>query len=311
MHQSDIPGKLPIPFASSAAGGYIRAIPTSSLIGVTDGAASLTDGFVPLNATPIGAGGVPPDIKDMNGILFEVSGWSRWQAAGGPVSFDAGFAAAIGGYPQGAFLQSPASPGVFYVSTADSNATDPEGVGAANWITVVPVPATNAEVAAGALATKFVTPASLAFLRASSAEILAGTSPSKLLSPSSFFAARASSADVLTGTDDHRYLTALAAAAANTTPGVLRFPGGAMLQYGSASASGGEGARTVTLPTPFPNAFFCAVVTPINTSGSTSSPNDMWAQWTPAPGDLAQLHWVAQSTGGNSTQGVSFIAIGN
>jgi hypothetical protein len=254
MHSTDIPAKLPIPFGNAASGGYIRSIPVASQIGVTDGAASLTDGFVPLNATPIGAGGVPPDIKDMNGILFEVSGWARWQSAGGPVFFDGAFAALIGGYPKGGVVQSATTPGVFYVSTADSNSTDPEGVGAANWTLVVPAPASNAETAAGALTTKFVTPAGLASLRALSADIIAGTSPSLFMTPTAFYGARATPSDVQAGTDDHKYLTAyglLQGLTADANHIIL--PGGLMLQWGKdRTVTNTTGvAHTVTYPHAF------------------------------------------------------------
>lgn len=257
MHSADIPGKLPIPFANSAGGGYIRSIPQASQIGITDGAASLTDGFVPLNATPIGAGGVPPDIKDMNGILFEISGWARWVAAGGPVTFDAGFAAAIGGYPLGGVVQSSVSAGVFYVSTVDDNLTDPEGVGAAGWHLVVPVAADNAAVAAGADAAKFVTPAGLASLRASSADIIAGTSPSKLLTPLGFYGARASSAEVNAGTDDHKYVTPAALAGVSkllATNGYVKRSDGLIEQWGQANSGSDGWSASYSFPIAFPNA---------------------------------------------------------
>jgi len=132
MQASDVPLKLPIPFANGAGGAYIRTIPVASQIGITDGAASLTDGFPPLTATPVGAGGVPPSIEDMNGILEEISAWSRWQAAGGPVTYDAAFQAAIGGYPRGAMVMSTVTFGKLYLSTADNNTTNPDA-GGAGW----------------------------------------------------------------------------------------------------------------------------------------------------------------------------------
>ncbi|KAA1174648.1 hypothetical protein FP026_29625, partial [Rhizobium tropici] len=73
MKASDIPVKFPIPFAASAGGGYIRAIPQASQIGITNGAASLTDGFPPLTFLPVGAGGTPPWGQDFNGILNEIT----------------------------------------------------------------------------------------------------------------------------------------------------------------------------------------------------------------------------------------------
>lgn len=128
MLTTDVPTKLAIPFADAAGVSYIRAIPEASQIGIEDGAASLEDGFPPLNATPIVSGGVPPTIKDMNGILNLVSAWSRWTAAGGPTFYDGTFSTAIGGYPKGSVLTSASTAGVLYVSTIDNNTNDPDSV---------------------------------------------------------------------------------------------------------------------------------------------------------------------------------------
>lgn len=141
MDAADIPTtKFPIPWGNSASGTYkLVPIPTASQIGVTSGAASLTDGFPPLNFQSVASGGVPPRGKDMNGILFEVTGWQRWQQAGGPIQYDATFAAAIGGYPAGAVLMSN-PPGILWRSTADDNTANPDAAGA-NWVPLMPVKA--------------------------------------------------------------------------------------------------------------------------------------------------------------------------
>ncbi len=84
MKLSDIPAnKFPIPFANAAGPSYITTIPEASQIGITAGAASLTDGFVPLNFQPVGSGGVPPRGVDFNGLLKQITQWSQWQNAGG------------------------------------------------------------------------------------------------------------------------------------------------------------------------------------------------------------------------------------
>jgi hypothetical protein len=259
MRASDIPTKLQIPFASGATGGFIRAIPEASQIGVTAGAASLTDGFVPLNATPIEAGGVPPSIKDMNGILFEISGWSRWGSAGAPVYYDADFATAIGGYPLGAVIQSAATPGVLYLSTADNNETNPEGGGAANWETLLPVPATLADLIAGVDNVKYTTAAGLAGLRATQAQVLAGVDGARFLTPLSFFQSRAANADILAGVDDHKYLTALGLAQAFTGDGqTINLPGGRVIKLGVLPLNHPNTSTTATVltfATPFTGAF--------------------------------------------------------
>lgn len=136
MKASDIPNKFSIPFANNAGGSYIWDIPASSQIGITDGRASLYDGFVPLNFIPIGAGGVPPFGKDFNGLMKQTTAWSRWQGAGGAVKFDSVFAGLIGGYPQGAIVSSTTFGG-FWLSTADDNAGDPDA-GAPNWLAFYP-----------------------------------------------------------------------------------------------------------------------------------------------------------------------------
>src|SRR5689334_13767206 len=102
MQDFEQPSKIPMPWASLANASYIRQIPTGSQIGVTPGAASFADGFPPLNAVPVAAGGVPPFMQDFNGILYAVTAWLRWMQAGGPIPFDQTFANSIGGYPSGA-----------------------------------------------------------------------------------------------------------------------------------------------------------------------------------------------------------------
>jgi hypothetical protein len=133
MLASGIPTKIAVPFASSAGGAYVRTIPVASQIGVNPGFASFTDGFVPLNGTPVSAGGVPPFEQDLNGILLAITNWNRWQNAGGPIPYDATFQTAISGYPLGAIVASATSFGVQWLSSADANVTNPDA-GGAGWI---------------------------------------------------------------------------------------------------------------------------------------------------------------------------------
>lgn len=132
MLASAIPTKFPIPWGNSAGGAYIRPIPVASQIGVNPGYASLTDGFVPLNMAPEGAGGIPPFGQDMNGIINQITAWNQWNEAGGPIPYDGSFSASIGGYPAGAVINSAAGPGQYWVSLVDSNASDPD-TGGDNW----------------------------------------------------------------------------------------------------------------------------------------------------------------------------------
>lgn len=134
MQLSNIPGKLVLPFAN--AGGK-STIPVASQIGITAGAASLTDGFPPLTRTPIAAGGVPPSGLDMNGILYEMSAIIRWANAGGGYPYDGTFATDtnVGGYPKGARIMRSDGQG-YWFNTVENNVTDPEAAGAATagWV---------------------------------------------------------------------------------------------------------------------------------------------------------------------------------
>jgi len=134
MISSSVPTLVPLPFAAS---GSKHAIPTASQIGITAGAASLTDGFPPLTFTPIASGGVPPDGNDMNGILNLISANTNWTNAGGTYPYNSAFATYIGGYPKGAVLIMAAGTG-FWLSTIDNNTTNPESGPSANWIAFGP-----------------------------------------------------------------------------------------------------------------------------------------------------------------------------
>ena len=133
IQKSQSPVKFPIPWGNSAANSYIRTIPVPSQIGVVNGAASLTDGFPPLNFLPAGSGGIPPFGQDFNGILQQITQWSRWYSAGGPIFFDSTFASsAANGYPVGAIVQSTVVPGNFNMSIVDNNTANPD-TGGAGW----------------------------------------------------------------------------------------------------------------------------------------------------------------------------------
>lgn len=130
MQNSDLPAKLPLPFASS---GTRASIPTPSQIGITPGKASLTDGFPPLTFTPLASGGVPASGADMNGILYILSQEMRWAQAGGSFAYDSAFSTAIGGYPAGAVILTVDGTG-YWRSTANNNTSDPEGGSPTGWV---------------------------------------------------------------------------------------------------------------------------------------------------------------------------------
>ena len=132
MQFTDIPTKIPIPFASSAGAGYINTVPQTP--SATPGAASFQTGFPPLTFEQIAAGGDPPFGKDFNGILNAITQWLRWAQAGGVgLQYDSAFSASVGGYPKNALLLA-ATPGYghFWLSTVDNNTTNPDS-GGAGW----------------------------------------------------------------------------------------------------------------------------------------------------------------------------------
>ncbi|CAB5151768.1 hypothetical protein UFOVP148_62 [uncultured Caudovirales phage] len=134
MQSSNIPSKIPLPFANAAGPSYVNTIPVTSQIGITNGRASLADGFPPLTFTPIASGGVPPFGADMNGILKEITSIQQWQQAGGFFPYDSAFSTTVGGYPKGAILQSANLQGL-WVSTAENNTTNPD-TGGAGWVSL-------------------------------------------------------------------------------------------------------------------------------------------------------------------------------
>jgi len=131
MQSSNVPSKIQIPFANSAGSSYKNTIPQASQIGITNGKASLNDGFPPLTFQPISSGGVPPFGADFNGILYEITAIQQWQEAGGMFPYDSTFSTTIGGYPKGAVLQAAAFGGL-WVSTVENNTSNPD-IGGAGW----------------------------------------------------------------------------------------------------------------------------------------------------------------------------------
>ena len=129
MQSNQNPRKFPIPFSDN---GDKNVIPIDSQIGVTDGAASLTDGFPPLTFVDIAAGGVGPAGEDFNGVLNQLSDNARWSNAGAPVMFDQDFSTIIGGYPLGSIITSADGLGL-WVSITDNNDTDPDTDTSGSW----------------------------------------------------------------------------------------------------------------------------------------------------------------------------------
>lgn len=129
MQSSNAPSKLTLPFANA---GQKNTIPVSSQIGNIPGAASYTDGFPPLTMQPVSAGGIPPSGLDFNGIFYALSAVNVWLNTGTGFSFDAGFAAAVGGYPLGARVLRADGAG-YWRSAVENNTSNPD-TGGAGWV---------------------------------------------------------------------------------------------------------------------------------------------------------------------------------
>jgi hypothetical protein len=133
LQDSAIPPKILVPWGTGAGANYIRTVPVASQIGINNGYASWTDGFVPLNMTLLAAGGIPPFGQDMNGVLNQLSAGLQWQWVGNPSPYDAALSTQIGGYPKGGKTAVSADPTHRWISTVDNNSSNPD-TGGANWV---------------------------------------------------------------------------------------------------------------------------------------------------------------------------------
>jgi len=111
------PTNYALPFANGGAKNIIPIAATGT------GKASFTEGFPPVTMMPLSSGGIPPEGKDFNGILFDITAHTIWVNSGGQYQFDAALATAIGGYPAGMVLQNNAGT-ASYVSAVNSNSVD-------------------------------------------------------------------------------------------------------------------------------------------------------------------------------------------
>lgn len=74
---------------------------------------------------PLSAGGLPPNGKDVNGVLYSATQQLQWGNAGMGFPFSSDFSTAISGYPRGALLPSSVLTGQ-WLNLTDGNATSPE-----------------------------------------------------------------------------------------------------------------------------------------------------------------------------------------
>lgn len=293
MQSTDIPAKLPVPFAAS---GDKNSIPNTSLIGITPGAASFPDGFPPLTSQAITAGGIPPTREDFNGAFFALSAAVRWLQAGGLAVYDSAFSTAIGGYPNGAVLRRSDKLG-FWVSTADNNTTDPDGGSPANWTSIASVRSVFGRTGAVVAAT-----GDYAVAQVTGAAPLA--SPAITGTPTAPTAA--------TGTISTQLATCAFANPAFSAAGngYVKLPSGIIIQWatvfvGDPPSVGGT-TGTLTFPVAFSSACFACSVSTIETSGNgavvaslTGAPSTTGAPWR-----LQEWQALAQSAS------IVFVAIG-
>lgn len=130
MKLNDIPKLMPVPFGVNGPREEIR---DESLAGQPF--ASYSDGFPPITMLMKQAGGLPPQGKDMNQILFELASGQRWSNSGAGYKFNEAFSESVGGYPKGAHLLSNDGTKV-YVSTKDDNKTDFNTSPGDDWVTL-------------------------------------------------------------------------------------------------------------------------------------------------------------------------------
>jgi hypothetical protein len=128
---ANAPTQIQLPFANGDS-SKTNPVPVPSQISITPGAASFTDGFPPLCATPVSSGGIPPSKADMDGILFMLSAVDRWSSAGAGFPWSSGFSAAISGYPKGSRVLNATGTG-YWLSATDNNTTNPD-TGGAGWV---------------------------------------------------------------------------------------------------------------------------------------------------------------------------------
>ena len=130
MLASGVPYKFSLLPGSGAASADLTnpILPTT-----TSPVASQSLLYPPATAVPIGSGGTPPSIQDTNGLFAYLGLWANWFQAGAPVAWDSSFSSNFGGYPQGAIVASATTPFLRWLSTADSNTSDPD-TGGANWV---------------------------------------------------------------------------------------------------------------------------------------------------------------------------------
>ena len=113
------PPIITVPFANA---GSKNTIPNTTS---TSGKASMSEGFPDECMVPLPAG-IPPDGKDMNGILNLITQWVRFFIGGGQARWNSALSAAVSGYPVGAVIQLDNGTSA-YRNTVNGNTYNPNG----------------------------------------------------------------------------------------------------------------------------------------------------------------------------------------
>lgn len=317
MQLTNIPLKLVLPFANS---GSKNTIPTASQIGITPGAASLTDGYPPLTRTPIAAGGVPPSGLDMNGILYEATAINRWANAGGGYIFDSTFAndSNVGGYPKGARILRTDGQG-YWLNTVENNVTDPES-SPVGWVpdftsgsTAITMTSANVTltplqygkptiIISGTLTANLnlIFPAIVGEWVVINNTTGAFTITAKTAAGTGYVV-KNTSIVICDGTNIINLLTQFGASLPNN--GYQKLPSGLIMQWGSCTTPASNAAVDVTLPIAWPTGFLIGVA---SLSGAATGAGAFGV----APTSGFTLTKISVTQSGTNVQGAWWFALG-
>jgi len=229
------PDLILIPFGKNATAGTIEPIPDTAGPGDGPQKATWNYGFPQVTMTPLGAGGIPPQGQDINGVLNAISEHTVFNGHGGQYKWSTAYVTASGGYSIGDVIQ--ADDGLnSYVSLVNTNTanfnTTPASIGvswelyagrktqtqATETVKGIAEIATTAEVTAGADDSRIVTP--LKLQQRLSAVVVSATETA------SGIAEIATQAEVAAGVDDARIVTPkklMATQATTALSGLSRF----------------------------------------------------------------------------------------
>lgn len=318
MILSSVPTKIDIVWARDAGSTYVLPVsdtvqqPTFPLV------PSFPTGFPPANFVAPDAGGGGIDGRYLNGILQQLSAWSQWQAAGGAIIYDGTFQSSIGGYASRAIVCSATTPGVVWVSTADSNTTNPDASGA-GWVNFFSTltGGNNAWTGTNSFsgAANFTGAVSLG--ASATAATAAANSNNTGVATNAYADRAASAAESGAISSSAAALAAAFAARSLAGSGFQEFDGGLLLQWGGNSISvwAGISGGNINFPTSFPNACLSVFVCQDGVGTWSSGAPSMWASdsagYTTTHFPIYALFWSGSSWVGPTTAlGVRWFAIG-